>query len=70
MAEVISFVDIVAARRRSREREHVAACVEIIAASLGQTLQLFATAAPAERPTRARQTRQLAELLEYLVREA
>jgi len=70
MAEIISFAEVIAARRRARERQHVAACVEIIAASLQHTVQLFAVAPPAERPVRARQSRQLAELLEYLVREA
>ena len=70
MAEVISFAEVVKARRRAHERETTAACIEIIAASLRMTLQLFSSAPPCERPVRARQARQLADLLEYLVRSA
>jgi hypothetical protein len=69
VAQVISFAEVIAARRREQEREHVAACVEIVAASLHHAVQLFAAAPPMERPVRARQMRQLAELLEYLVRQ-
>jgi hypothetical protein len=67
MAEVISFNDVVRARRRSREREHSLICVAIVEASLQHTLSLMASAPASERPVRARQVRQLAELLEYIV---
>ena len=68
MAEVISLADLAAARRRARQQEHVASCIEVLQASLQETLRLFATAPARDRPVRARQVRQLAELLEYVVR--
>lgn len=70
MAEVVSLADLAAARRRAKRREHVSSCIEILEASLQETLHLFATAPLDDRPVRARQVRQLAELLEYVVREA
>lgn len=70
MAEVISLADVVKARRRAHERQSTAACIDIITASLTVTLQLFSAAPASERPVRARQARQLADLLEYLVRSA
>lgn len=70
MAEVIALSDLAAARRRARRREHLASCIEILEVSLQETLQLFAQAPSGDRPIRARQVRQLAELLEYVVREA
>ena len=70
MAEVISLTDLAAARRRARQREHLVSCIEILEVSLQETLQLFAQASVSDRPIRARQVRQLAELLEYVVREA
>ncbi len=66
MAEVISFAEIVRARRRAREEECTAACVWIIEANLQLSLRLLATGPVAERPVRARQVRQLAEVLEYI----
>jgi hypothetical protein len=43
-------------------------CVEILEESLQETLRLFAQAPHDDRTTRARQVRQLAEILEYVVR--
>lgn len=70
MAEVIALSDLAAARRRAQRREHLANCIEILEGSLQETLRLFATAPADDRPIRARQVRQLAQLLEYVVREA
>lgn len=70
MAEIVSLADLAAARRRARRREHVASCIEILESSLQETLHLFAAAPLNDRPVRARQVRQLAELLEYVVRDA
>jgi hypothetical protein len=69
VAEVISLTDVAAARRRARQQRHLTSCIEILEGSLRETLHLFATAPMADRPVRARQVRQLAELLEYVVRE-
>lgn len=67
----MSFADVLRARRRARERELTARCVQIIETNLRLTLHLFATGPEEERAVRARQMRQLAELLEYVVgREA
>ena len=70
MAEVISLSDLAAARRRAKQRENLSSCIEILEASLQDTLRLFAAATSDDRPVRARQVRQLAELLEYVVRVA
>jgi hypothetical protein len=69
MARVISFAEVVRARRREKEREHMGACVQILEANLRLVLHLFHTGPLEERPVRARQLRQLSELLEYAVRE-
>lgn len=45
------------------------ACVQILEANLRLVLHLFHTGPLEERPVRARQLRQLSELLEYAVRE-
>jgi hypothetical protein len=66
MAEVVSFGDILRARRRSRERERTEQCIRIVEANIALTLHLFSSGPEAERPVRARQVRQLAELLEYM----
>lgn len=68
MAEIISFGSRASARRRARERAATEACVRILEANLQLALHVFAAAPAAERPTRARQLRQLAELLEYVTR--
>jgi hypothetical protein len=70
MAEVISFTDVVRARRRARQQRETEACVRIIEANLRLALELFSNAPDAERPVRARQLRQLSELLEYVVAAA
>jgi hypothetical protein len=66
MADVISFGDVVRIRRRVRERAATEACVQILEANLHYALALFADAPPGERELRARQIRQLGELLEYV----
>lgn len=68
MADVISFTHVVRERRRARERAATEACVRLLEANLQLMLHLFATAPLDERPWRARQVRQLAELLEYVTR--
>ena len=50
-----------------RARRETAECIEIVEANLRLTLDLYGAAPPDERPVRARQLRQLAELLEYIV---
>ncbi len=67
MAVVISFQDVVRARRRQQERLYTERCIEILDASLHIALEQFDAAAPAERPLYARRLRQLSALLEYAV---
>lgn len=67
MAVVVPFQDIVRARRREQERAYTEQCIDIIEASLRLTLEMFDTAAPAERLVCARRVRQLSALLEYAV---
>jgi hypothetical protein len=66
MAEIVSFQDGLRARRRAREREYTEQCIRIVEANIRLTLQLFSMGPVAERPVRARQLRQLAELIEYM----
>jgi hypothetical protein len=66
MADVISLPRVIRERRRARERAATEACIEILQANLQLTLHLFANADGDERSVRARQMRQLAELLEYV----
>jgi hypothetical protein len=66
MADVISLPRVIRERRRARERAATEACVEILEANLRLTMHLFSAAPSEERPLRARQLRQLAELLEYV----
>ncbi len=66
MAQIISIAEVAGARRRVQRREVTAACVQIVEANLHVAMYRFTTAPPAERPIRARQVRQLAELLEYI----
>ena len=67
MADVISLGEVVRSRRRAQERECTIACVQILEANLQLALRLFRTGPAVERGVRARQIRQLAELLEYVV---
>jgi hypothetical protein len=67
VAQIIPFEEVARSRRRDRARRETAECADIIEASLNLTLHLFATGPSDERPVRARQIRQLAELLEYVV---
>jgi len=66
MAEIVSFGDIVRARRRARERERTEQCIRIVEANIQLTLQLFSLGPERDRAVRARQLRHLAELLEYM----
>jgi hypothetical protein len=66
MADVISLPRVIRERRRARERAATEACIEILQANLQLTLHLFANGDAGERSVRARQMRQLAELLEYV----
>ena len=68
MADVISFTEVVRDRRRARERAATEACIGLLEANLQLTLHLFASGPERDRPVRARQIRQLAELLEYVTR--
>src|SRR5215813_9866688 len=66
MAEVIYLPRFVRERRRARERAATEACIQILEANLQLTLHLFSAGPAEERSVRARQMRQLAELLEYV----
>jgi len=66
VADIISFGDVVQARRRARERELAQACVYLLETNLHLAVHRFAAAPECDRPVRARQIRQLAELLEYV----
>ena len=68
MAEIISLPRAIQERRRAREYAASEACVHILEANLQLTLHLFSSGPPAERVVRARQIRQLGELLEYVTR--
>ena len=68
MAEIISFGQRAGARRRAQEQAATAACVRILEANVQLALHRCAVAPPEEKPLRARQLRQLAELLEYVTR--
>lgn len=66
MADVIVLAEIQRARRRAREHAATRRCVEIVEANLRLALHRFAHGPEGDRPVRARQVRQLAELLEYI----
>ena len=65
MAEIIHIRDILRARRRQREQEHLRRCVELIEASLRVHLTEFESAPMEEWQVRAEKIRKLGELLEY-----
>jgi hypothetical protein len=67
VARIIPFEEVARSRRRDRTRRETEECAQIIEASLNLTLHQFATGPRQDRPVRARQIRQLAELLEYVV---
>jgi hypothetical protein len=67
VAQIIPFEEVARSRRRDRTRRETEECAEIIEASLRLTLQQYETGPREDRPVRARQIRQLAELLEYVV---
>ena len=66
MAKVIFIDDAVRARRRAQEREVTERCIEIVQLNLAFALAQFANGPEDERPVRARQIRQLGEILEYV----
>jgi hypothetical protein len=68
MADIIELAPVVRSRRRAREREATEACMRILEANLHYTLALFSAGPIEERELRARQIRQLGELLEYVTR--
>jgi len=67
MAEIISIEDVARARRRALERQTTERCIEIVRLNLGLALHRFSAGPEEERPVRARQIRQLGEILEYIV---
>jgi hypothetical protein len=67
VAQIIPFEEVARSRRRDRTRRETEECAEIIEASLKLTLEQYAGGPREDRPVRARQIRQLAELLEYVV---
>lgn len=68
MAEIISFVELSAARRRHRHQARSQQCVELIELNLRYELECFAQAELRDRPVHAHRVRLLGELLEYAVR--
>ena len=68
MAKVIFIDDAVRARRRAEERELSERCIEIVQLNLSLALHRFAHGPEEERSVRARQIRQLGEVLEYVTR--
>ena len=65
MAEIIHLRKIMQARRRERQQEYAARCVEIVEESLRHHIEEFAHAPPREWAVRATKIRQLGEVLEY-----
>ncbi len=66
MAEIISIDDVARARRQAVERQTRERCIEIVEINLRLALHHFSHGPEGDRPVRARQMRQLAELLEYI----
>lgn len=66
MAKVYYIDDAVRSRRREQERAVMERCVEIVRLNLALALHHFDHGPEAERPVRARQIRQLGEVLEYM----
>ncbi len=58
--------DAVRARRRAQEREVTERCIEIVHLNLALALHRFKNGPEHERTVRARQVRQLGEVLEYI----
>jgi hypothetical protein len=67
MGVVIPFQEIVRARRRRREREHLQRCVDLIEVNLALAGCDFDAALPEERPVCARRVQLLSDLLAYSV---
>ena len=68
MAKIIFIDDAVRARRRAEEREVTERCIHIVQLNLTLALHRFAHGPEDERSVRARQIRQLGEVLEYMTR--
>ncbi len=68
MAKILFIDDAVRARRRAEEREMTERCIEIVQLNLTLALHRFSTGPEDERAVRARQIRQLGEVLEYVTR--
>ncbi len=68
MAEILFIDDAVRARRRAAERETMERCIEIVQLNLTFALHRFSHGPEDERRVRARQIRQLGEVLEYVTR--
>lgn len=66
VAKIIFIDEAVRARRRAHERELTERCIEIVQLNLAFALAQFANGPESERPVRARQIRQLGEVLEYV----
>jgi len=66
VAEILSFRDGAVSVRRRRQQDLARRCAEIVELNLRLALELYAAAPPEEKRVRARQVRQLSELLEYL----
>jgi hypothetical protein len=69
VAEVISFEDGVRSIRRRREQDLGRRCAELVELNLRLAVELYRAAPDHEKAVRARQVRQLAELLEYTARQ-
>ncbi len=68
MAKILFIDDAVRARRRAAERETMERCIEIVHLNLALALHRFSSGPEDERSVRARQIRQLGEVLEYVTR--
>jgi hypothetical protein len=66
VAKVIFIDDVARARRRANEREVTERCIEIVQLNVALALHHFQHGPESERAVRARQIRQLAEMLEYM----
>lgn len=66
MAKILFIDDAARSRRQARERAITERCVEIVRLNLALALHHFDHGPAGERPVRARQVRQLGEILEYL----
>lgn len=66
MAKIYFIDDAVRSRRQAAQREVDERCIEIVRLNLTLALHHFNHGPEEERPVRARQIRQLGEILEYM----